>query len=550
MESQRTFLFFGLALVSFLLFQQWQIDYNTPVQPVPQVASATPAGESNLVANDASSSAGLPASDSAMPVDVKPVSQTLVKVVTDTLEVLIDTKGGDVVSATLLKHDLTHKSEEKFHLLSQDLNYIAQSGLVGRHGPDANRQGRPVYDVSKTEWALKGNALSVPMTLTTADGLVITKTFYFERGKHSIEVKFDVQNSSSNSLEIQPFYQLKQRIAGPESSMMMPTYRGGAYSTTDEAYEKYDFEDMVDAPLNKTTLGGWVGMIQHYFVSAWVPEQNSQNKLYSIVTKKNPAAILGMKTPAMIINSGETLTTKATLFAGPKNQEELEAIHDTLDLTVDYGFLWFISQILFSGLVAIYGVVGNWGIAIIVITIIVKTLMYPLTKKQYESMAKMRNLQPKMEQLKQRYGDDRQKFGQATMELYRKEKVNPMGGCLPLLLQMPIFLALYWVFLESVELRHAPFGLWISDLSAKDPLFILPILFGASMFLMQKLSPTPATDPMQQKMMTWMPVIFSVFFVMFPSGLVLYWFVSNVISILQMLYIYKQLDKKGVTKKA
>jgi len=550
MESQRSFLFIGLALVSFLLFQQWQVDYNTPTQPAAQVASSAPVNSGTASALPSSDAADLPSSDSAQQIVATKASPNLVKVTTDTLEVLIDTKGGDVVSATLLQHDLTHQSEEKFHLLSQQANYVAQSGLVGRNGPDANREGRPVYYIEQVEWELKDNALSVPMTTTSKDGLTVTKTFYFERNKHSIEVKFDIKNSSSNTLEVQPFYQLKQQISGPESSMMMPTYRGGVYSTTDEAYEKYDFEDMADLALNKTTLGGWIGMIQHYFVTAWVPAQEQQNKLYSIITGGNAAAIIGAKTPAMVVNPGESITAKATLFAGPKNQAELESLHDTLDLTVDYGFLWFISQMLFSGLVWIYGIVGNWGVAIILITIVVKTLMYPLTKKQYESMAKMRALQPKMEQLKQRYGDDRQKFGQATMELYRKEKVNPMGGCLPLLLQMPIFLALYWVFLESVELRHAPFGLWITDLSAKDPYFILPILFGASMWLMQKLSPTPSADPMQQKMMMWMPVIFSVFFVMFPAGLVLYWFISNVISIAQMLYIYKQLDKKGIVKKA
>ena len=297
-------------------------------------------------------------------------------------------------------------------------------------------------------------------------------------------------------------------------------------------------------------MGGWVGMIQHYFVSAWVPSKDTQNNLYSRVVANGTSAIIGVKEPVFTVSPGETKTANAILFAGPKDQAELNNIHETLDLTVDYGFLWFVSQMLFSGLVFIYGVVGNWGIAIIIITIIVKSILYPLTKKQYESTAKMRALAPKMEQLKQRYGDDRQKMGQATMELYRKEKVNPMGGCLPLLLQMPIFLALYWVFLESVELRHAPFGLWISDLSAKDPYFILPILFGASMFLMQKLTPTPTMDPMQQKMMLWMPVIFSVFFLWFPSGLVLYWLVSNLISIAQMLYIYKQIDKKGIGKKS
>lgn len=550
MESQRSFLTIGLLLVSFLLYQQWQVDYNTPEQAAVETAQPILAGDQPVATGDTANAVDeLPSSDSAFPAVMPKTSETLVKVVTDTLEVLIDTKGGDLVSATLLEYDLTHLSEEKYHLLHQAPQYIAQSGLVGRHGPDAQSTGRPVYDVAQTEWTMTNNSLIVPFTYTMDNGLVITKTFYFERGKHSIEVKFDVQNRSSNSLEIQPFYQLKQEIVTTEQSMMMPTYRGGVYSTIDEAYEKYDFDDMADAPLNLATPGGWIGMIEHYFVSAWVPKQTEQNVVYTRILGNQQAAIIGVKSPAQIVNAGETVSTSATLFAGPKNQAELDAIHDTLDLTVDYGFLWFISQLLFSALVWIFGIVGNWGIAIIIITILVKTALFPLTKKQYESMAKMRALQPKMEQLKQRFGDDRQKYGQATMELYRKEKVNPMGGCLPLLLQMPIFLALYWVFLESVELRHAPFGLWISDLSAQDPYYILPVLFGASMFLMQKLSPTPAADPMQQKMMMWMPVIFSVFFLWFPAGLVLYWFISNVISIIQMLLIYRGIDKKAAAKK-
>ncbi len=550
MESQRSFLIIGLVLVSFLLYQQWLVDYS----PRPQVPAQTEQTANNAVASAlpaaTNTDGDLPASSSSQIIETPKQQQHVVTVTTDAFEVEIDTKGGDVVKTLLLKHDAEHKSEQKFVLLSQQPNvYVAQSGLIGRNGPDASREGRPIYQVEKTSWVMDNDTLVVPMTYTTKDGLKVTKSFLFKRNQHSIDVSFSVTNTASQPLEVQPFYQLKQDVAGEEQSMMMPTYRGGAYSTAEEAYEKYDFEDMADASLNSNTLGGWVGMIQHYFVSAWVPAKDQQNNIYTRVLGNNQSAIIGVKSPTIVINAGETIETKATLFSGPKNQEELSNIHETLDLTVDYGFLWFISQMLFSVLITIYGVVGNWGIAIILITIFVKTLMYPLTKKQYESMAKMRALQPKMEQLKKRFGDDRQKFGQATMELYKKEKVNPMGGCLPLLLQMPIFLALYWVFLESVELRHAPFGLWISDLSAADPYYILPALFGASMFLMQKLSPTPSTDPMQQKMMLWMPVIFSVFFIMFPAGLVLYWFVSNVISIIQMLIIYRNIDKKNAAKK-
>ena len=549
MESQRSFLVIGLALVSFLLFQQWQVDYNTPAPQ--QVTQTVAQQETGLPNANTNSQADLPAADSVALVEPQaPANKDLIKVVTDTLEVLIDPQGGDVVSATLLQYDETHLSEEKFHLLKQTPAYIAMSGLVGPQGPDAATEGRPLYLAEQQEWMLEGSELTVPLTYQTEDGLTVKKTFKFTRGLHSIDVAFELQNNSDKAAQVVPFFQLKQEITEQESSMMMPTYRGSVYSTADSAYEKHDFDDMADDKLNENTKGGWIGMIQHYFVAAWVPSQELQNNIYSRSIGNGTAAIIGVKSPAVVIQPGATETLSATLFAGPKNQEELANIHDTLDLTVDYGFLFFISQILFSGLAAIYGFVGNWGIAIIIITIVVKMLMYPLTKKQYESMAKMRALQPKMEQLKARFGDDRQKFGQATMELYRKEKVNPMGGCLPLLLQMPILLALYWVFLESVELRHAPFGLWITDLSAKDPYYVLPVLFGASMWLMQKLSPTPSADPMQQKMMMWMPVLFSVFFLWFPAGLVLYWLVSNVISIIQMVVIYRAIDKKQAAKKS
>ncbi len=553
MEQQRSFLVIALALVSFLIYQQWQVDYNMPVPPQNQTTiqgEKAEANQSGLPSNSPVSNAeDLPSSDTAASiVNTAPANTNLISVRTDALDIKIDPRGGDVVSATLLNYDATHKSEDKFVLLTQNPQYVAMSGLVGANGPDYTVKGRPLYISSQQDWTLTDNSLVVPLIYVTEQGLRVEKLFTFKKGKHSIDVSFRVTNNSAQVAQVQPFYQLKQAIVDHETSMMMPTYRGGVFSTADEAYDKYDFEDMADERLNKNTIGGWIGMIQHYFVSAWVPSQQEQNNIYTRVINNGGAAIIGVKSPAVAVQPGQTIETNATLFAGPKNQDELAAIHDTLDLTVDYGFLWMISQLLFAGLSFIYGVVGNWGVAIIMITIVVKMLLYPLTKKQYESMAKMRALQPKMEQLKQRYGDDRQKMGQATMELYRKEKVNPMGGCLPLLLQMPILLALYWVFLESVELRHAPFALWITDLSAKDPYYVLPVLFGASMFLMQKLSPTPSADPMQQKMMLWMPVIFSALFVIFPSGLVLYWFISNLISIIQMLVIYKNIDKKNAAK--
>jgi YidC/Oxa1 family membrane protein insertase len=331
--------------------------------------------------------------------------------------------------------------------------------------------------------------------------------------------------------------------------MMMPTYRGAAYSSVEKRFEKYDFDDIASVNLNLATQGGWVAMLQHYFVSAWVPDAQENNQLYTRMVQGDQA-VIGYKGPVRTIAAGSVENIKASLYVGPKDQDKLEALAANLSLTVDYGFLWMISQPLFWLLVKIQSLVSNWGVAIIVITLIVKGLMYPLTKAQYTSMAKMRKLQPKMQALKERFGDDRQKMGQATMELYRKEKVNPAGGCFPLLLQMPIFLALYWVFVESVELRHAPFALWITDLSAKDPFFILPVLMGASMYLMQKMQPMTVQDPMQQKVMQFMPVMMTIFFLWFPSGLVLYWLVSNVITIVQMKMIFAGIDKAEALEKA
>ena len=301
---------------------------------------------------------------------------------------------------------------------------------------------------------------------------------------------------------------------------------------------------MADRNLNKNTQGGYVAFLQKYFVSAWVADQQDTNNIYTAL--RNGNGLIGMKGEPTTIQGNSTAQIHAIYYMGPKDTEALEAIQEDLDLTVDYGWLWFLSQPLLTLLKFLYGILGNWGLAIIAITVIVKTALYPLTKAQYTSMAKMRMLQPKMQALKERYGDDRQKFGQAMMEMYRKEKVNPMGGCFPLLLQMPIFLALFYVFLESTELRHAEFMLWLTDLSAMDPYYVLPVLFGASMFLTQKLQPMTVTDPMQQKLMTYMPVVFSIFFIWFPSGLVLYWLVSNLISIAQMLIIYRGMEKKGM----
>ncbi|WP_105201190.1 MULTISPECIES: membrane protein insertase YidC [unclassified Pseudoalteromonas] len=538
MESQRTFLFIGLLLVSFLLFQEWNSDYNQPANnPSAQTQSnaQTNAGQSDV-----------PNSDIAEPLVSTSASQQVITVTTDVFAVKIDTLGGDIIEAKLLQHAETHGSDEPYLLLGQfeGNEYFAQSGLIGLNGPDARKEGRPVYQSAQQSYTLEGDTLAVPLTFVDAQGVSYTKTYTFHKNRYDVTLDYDIQNNTANAVQVQLYTQVKRTVQD-KGSLIDQSYLGGAYGTDEVNYEKYSFDDIQDKELKESTQGGYVAFLQHYFVSAWVPAQDQTNTVYMRLPTAKVAQI-GIKSEPVNIAPASSATFASTYYMGPKDTDALEALHSNLDLAVDYGWLWFISQPLLSLLKFLYSFLGNWGLAIIAITVLMKTALYPLTKAQYTSMAKMRALQPKMQALKERYGDDRQKFGQAMMEMYRKEKVNPMGGCFPLLLQMPIFLALFYVFLESPELRHAEFGLWLTDLSSKDPFYVLPVLFGASMFLMQKLQPMTVTDPMQQKMMTWMPVFFSVFFLWFPSGLVLYWLVSNLISIAQMLIIYRGMEKKGL----
>ncbi|MFG0456662.1 membrane protein insertase YidC [Shewanella mangrovisoli] len=540
MESQRNILLIGLLFVSFLLWQQWQAD-KAP-KPV--------ATESSVVANATTNhSADVPEADTGVPAALT-ATQNLVTVKTDQLDVQINPVGGDIVFAALVSHKLEQGKDQPFVLLEQtkDFTYIAQSGLIGRDGIDSSAKGRAAFAAGKTEFTLADgqDTLEVPLTYVADNGVTYTKVFVFHRGKFNVDIDYKINNTSAAPLQVQMYGQIKQTIKPSESSMMMPTYRGAAFSTQDVRYEKYKFEDMSKSNLNQPTLGGWAAMLQHYFVSAWIPPATDSNTIFSSVSAGGLANI-GFRGAVYDIAPGATQEISSQFYVGPKDQKALSALSDTLNLVVDYGFLWWLAVPIHWLLMFYQSFVGNWGVAIILITLTVRGLLFPLTKAQYTSMAKMRNLQPKLQDLKERFGDDRQKMGQAMMELYKKEKVNPMGGCLPILLQMPIFIALYWVLLESFELRHAPFMLWIHDLSVQDPYYILPLLMGVSMFVMQKMQPiAPTMDPMQVKMMQWMPVIFTVFFLWFPSGLVLYWLVGNIVAIIQQKIIYAGLEKKGL----
>ncbi len=540
MDSQRNLLIIALLFVSFMIYQAWEQDHA----PQPQVQQTT-----QTTTNAAGSAAdqGVPASGQGKLITVK----------TDVLSLAINTRGGDVEQALLLTYPKELRSNEPFQLLEStpDFIYQAQSGLTGRDGPDNPANGaRPLYNVDKDAFVMADgqNELQIPMTWTDAAGNTFTKTYTFKRGEFAVSVSYDVKNAGAKPLEVAEFGQLKQSIKLPavrdtgSSNFALHTFRGAAYSTPDEKYEKYKFDTIEENDnLNISAKGGWVAMLQQYFATAWIPNSANTSNFYTN-NLGNGVAAIGYKSAPVLVQPGQSSQLKSTLWVGPEIQDKMAAVAPHLDLTVDYGWLWFISQPLFKLLKFIQSFVGNWGFSIIVITFIVRGIMYPLTKAQYTSMAKMRMLQPKIQAMRERLGDDKQRISQEMMALYKSEKVNPLGGCFPLIIQMPIFLALYYMLSASVELRHAPFILWIHDLSAQDPYYILPIIMGATMFFIQKMSPTTVTDPMQQKIMTFMPVIFTVFFLWFPSGLVLYYIVSNLVTILQQQLIYRGLEKRGL----
>jgi len=454
----------------------------------------------------------------------------------------------------LLKH-LTKMSEdggEPFTLLTRSSKneYIAQSGLIGKNGTDT-REGRGAYSTSASQFSLEPNqsALNVDLTLNQ-NGVRLVKRFSFSRSGYVIGVSYLINNSGYEPWEATFYGQIKRDSHEPlvESSGGIQPYLGAALREADKNFAKHDFSDIQDETVKSSIEGGWVAMVQHYFVSAWIPPGDQKNNFSLRKLSGQDVYLMGFTGEKINVASGSYGEYMAQFYVGPKDQAKLEELAEYLDLTVDYGFLWMLAKPIFAAMKFIHEVVGNWGWSIILLTIGIKILLYPLSAASLRSMAKMRSLQPKMERLKETYGDDRQKMSQELMGLYKKEKVNPAGGCFPMLLQMPVFLALYWVLLESVEIRHSPWIFWIDDLSAKDPYFILPLVMGASMLLMQKLQPMP-TDPTQAMVMKIMPIAFTFFFMIFPSGLVLYWTVNNLLSMFQQWYVNRQLASASAVKK-
>ncbi|MEX2488146.1 MAG: membrane protein insertase YidC [Pseudomonadales bacterium] len=560
MDIQRVVILIGLAITSYLLVLAWNEDYGQSSQdkPVPaQVASSPEAGQQSSDVPDqlpeAEGAEMLPEVDEEIqptptedPYQDSVRSNRVVSVKTDVLEISIDTRGGDIVRGTLPAYPAELKTPDvPFLLIDPRNNYAAQSGLIGPDGTDQAR-GRPVFNVSRSNYEM-GNEdeLHVDLTLTTEKGVDIIKRFKFKHGDYLVEIEYIIDNRTESSWQGALFAQIKRDgkdpVVSEGSRMGLQPYVGAATFTPDTPYTKLEFDDIAETPYKSKVDGGYMAMVQHYFVTAWIPKGDNTYTWHARKLSGNDIYLFGFTTPLWTVGPGEIASKSALFYAGPKDQYRLEEIAQGLSLTVDYGFLWWLAQPLFYLLDFIHGMVHNWGVAIILLTVIVKLLLYPLSAASFKSMAKMRKLQPEMARLKERYGDDKQKFSQAMMDLYKKEGANPLGGCLPILLQMPVFLALYWTLMESVELRQAPFILWIDDLSAMDPYFVLPILMGISMYLTQMLQPEPP-DPVQAKIFKMMPIMFTFFFLWFPSGLVLYWLTNNILSIAQQWFVTRQLE--------
>lgn len=467
-----------------------------------------------------------------------------INVTTDVLDIVLDTKGGDIRDIRLLKYADTDDRTKPFQLMGDSGKrlYIAQNGIAMQPNSELSAPTHnTIYNIEQTNFVLDGDSISVPMTWQE-NGIKVTKTYTFKKGSYQITVDYKVENLTDKDWVGSLYSQLKRNTYDPDHNSMMYTYTGPVLydGHAENKYIKHAFDDLDTQPVTQQTKGGWAAMIQHYFLAAIIPNQTSLNTLYAKPVG-NLEYVAGVVEPLTSIKAGKTSTLSSSLYIGPIIQDKLEAVAPGLELTVDYGVLTLIAKPIFWLLNQIHSFLGNWGWSIIILTLLIKLLFYKLSETSYRSMARLKKFQPKLKQLKENYGDDKAIYQQKMMKLYKEEKINPLGGCLPILVQMPVFIALYWVLLYSAEMRQAPWMLWIQDLSAKDPYFILPVIMGFSMWIQQKLNPSAMMDEMQQKVMKLLPFIFTVFFMFFPAGLVLYWVVNNILSVAQQWYITKKI---------
>jgi len=561
MDNQRLLIWAIFGVLAWMTYQAWVQDHGTPPAPAPtavvapaeQLDTSLPALGDNVAVPDVP--AELPSLEPRAPEPTQVTAAAAIQVTTDTLDLQISTAGGTLTSAALVNYPVAKdRPNEKINLLSaeQDMLAVIQSGLLSRGGvADANHQ--VVFDASKSRFDMgSSNELVVPLSWTNEAGITFNKTFSFTRGSYIIQLQQTVRNNSDVAWQGTEYVQIDRYLRKQERSMFdVDSYSfNGPIIYDGEKAEKIKRDDLLDDGAYKyTSDDGWFGAIEHHFVAAVIPESGIQQSYETTLSgETDPNALARAIGTVVEVAPGASHTFSTTLFIGPKLQSQLDEAHEKLALTVDYGWLTIISHPLFLVLNFVFGIVGNWGVAIIAVTILIKLVFYKLTESSGRSMAKMRNLQPRIKAMQERYKDDKQAQSQAMMELYKTEKVNPAAGCLPILIQMPFFLAFYWVLLESVEMRQAPFAFWITDLSVRDPFFILPLIMGAAMFFQQKLNPQVG-DPIQVKVMQIMPIMFTAFFAFFPSGLVLYWVTNTLLSIAQQWNINKVVEKESKQKK-
>ncbi len=567
-ELQRILLLVGLAATAYLLILAWNRDYGQDEIPVERDSAPAIFDADTLVPTDPDEEAQPRISDvpdpslldETDPADVATTRPTpaetptnrLIEVRTPRLHVWIDRLGGDIIRVELPLFPVSRdRPDVPFQLLDNTPGrlYVSQSGLTGPDGIDTG-ESRPLFDVDQNRFEFTDQPGEVVLRFRNG-AAEIDKVFVFDPDDYAIETQYRVNNLADEPFRAALFGQIKRGdhdAPGSGAPLGIQPFVGPALTTDDDRYNRIRFRNLRDSNLNEQVDGGWIAMLQHYFLSAWIPDQTDRNRFYG-QHRADGDYVVGFIAPQRVIAPGDTGVYSAKFYVGPKDQDRLAELAQYLNLTVDYGFLWWLALPLFKLLQFLHGIVNNWGVAIILLTVVIKILLYPLSAASFKSMANMRRVAPQMKRLQERYADDRQKLSQEMMALYKREKANPLGGCLPMLLQMPVFIALYWVLFESVELRHAPFMLWIQDLSAMDPYFILPILMGVTMYVQQSLNP-PVPDPTQAKIMKIMPVFFTAIFLFFPAGLVLYWFVNNGLSILQQYIVNKQVEGKAAASKS
>ncbi|TAK72098.1 MAG: membrane protein insertase YidC [Betaproteobacteria bacterium] len=544
MDTQRLILFFVFSFSLLLLWDAWQKEHRPPVAAIAQSAQQSAAQAtvpSPSVPKQATTAPPQKPGDAIPPTKAVQGKHEKLRVKTDNLVADIDLQGGDIVRLEFLKQKDTLDEKLNFVLLTPEFRYAAQSGLIGPGLPTH----KTVYSADAREYALTDgqDKLQVRLEAAGPEGVKTVKTLTFHRSSYAIDIAHEIVNGSATPLAAHAYFQLlRDSKSPPGDSAMLNTYTGPAIYTEQEKFHKLAFGDLDKgkASVPRATDNGWIAMLQHYFVSAWLPKEKTQREYYAKRLEDNLYSV-GVIVPVAVIAPNTSGSVSVSLYAGPQEQDALKSIAPGLDLVVDYGWLTVVAAPLFWLLQFLYKWVGNWGVAIILLTVLIKAVFFPLSAASYKSMAKMKLVTPRMTKLREQYGNDRARLNQAMMDLYKTEKINPLGGCLPIVVQIPVFISLYWVLLASVELRHAPFYLWIHDLSAQDPYYVLPLLMMGSMVIQTKLNPVPP-DPVQAKVMMIMPFAFGVMFFFFPAGLVLYWLVNNILSIAQQWQITRMIE--------